>query len=211
MRFFYIFLLVGMLTSCQSFKEIHYFKDKAGDPPNYYRLKVKGHASLTSSRYLSGYFDINAVDDYFSEVVQPKNAKFTPNANVVESIDPTKAGKKFVMLLSTNSEAIAAQLGNFVQTQATLEAVAKLVNQDKVEEYNAAKTKSKKLDNDFEEIILLGDEYLKSLGPTSSRAETEAKLLAMVNRLVKKFGHEDFLTLADAATWYRANRQTLTR
>jgi hypothetical protein len=63
-----------------TFNERHYLRSSARDsngvPQNFYRVDVSGSTFLSSSRYISGYFDEDAVDIYFAEFVQPKNASF---------------------------------------------------------------------------------------------------------------------------------------
>jgi hypothetical protein len=51
-----------VLISCQSAKELHYFKTGG----NYYRLMIDEKSFASKARYLSGYFDEKAVDKYFS-------------------------------------------------------------------------------------------------------------------------------------------------
>ncbi|MEN0047259.1 MAG: hypothetical protein AAF806_09390 [Bacteroidota bacterium] len=58
------FLLLLLFCACSNFKEIHYIKDNAPDMPNYYRVKITGTSFISSSRYMSGYFDPILVQDF---------------------------------------------------------------------------------------------------------------------------------------------------
>lgn len=60
--------------------ERHYFRavDAENKPVNYFRLTIKSSSSLASSRYLSGYFDEQAVDQYFGSFKQPTQLNFVP-------------------------------------------------------------------------------------------------------------------------------------
>lgn len=78
-RRYLVFFLIWVIAGCaSSFAEKHFFKsvDQQGYTINYYRLKVNGSTFLSSSRYLSGYFDERAVDAYFNQITQPKEATF---------------------------------------------------------------------------------------------------------------------------------------
>jgi hypothetical protein len=139
-RLVVVALVAVLATGCQSIRELHYFKDKAGNPPNYYRLSIRGRAFLSSSRYLSGYFDEEAVNYYFGEITQPKDGKFDPSGaptapeqepekNGIVSVDNALHGKKYVLLLSTNSDAISSAFGSFVESKETQEELAQVLNQ----------------------------------------------------------------------------------
>ena len=72
-------LIVLLLSGCMSsFSERHFFKseDAYGNPVNYYKLSVSGKNFLSSTRYLSGYFDEKAVDAYFNQFSQPDKGLF---------------------------------------------------------------------------------------------------------------------------------------
>lgn len=65
-----------------AFQEAHYFRsERNGEGPanrNYYRVRVTGATALSSSRYVSGYFDPEAVDIYFNEIKQPDKGRIRP-------------------------------------------------------------------------------------------------------------------------------------
>ena len=141
---FSLALCASMLSACRSaFREHHFFASKdptTGEPVNYYRLEVYGSTDLSSSRYLSGYFDPDAVASYFGEIsasaddqkfptaaqnaasgaTQTTKSATTPqpvqDANLT-SVDPRKQGRQLVMLLSSNSEAIADELGELASSK----------------------------------------------------------------------------------------------
>lgn len=73
-----------LLASCATIRETHYFKDKIdanadlninSSVSNYYKVHIRGWAFLSSSRYVSGYFDEDVVNEYFNEIKQPNNGK----------------------------------------------------------------------------------------------------------------------------------------
>ena len=115
-------ILLVLINSCQSARELHYFK--SGD--NYYRLQINEKSIASKSRYLSGYFDEAAVDKYFSEMGQPDSAK------VVEWISNQNKNAQLVMILSTNSNSVAEQIGNLASNEELLETIAMMANKDKL-------------------------------------------------------------------------------
>ncbi len=102
-----IFLALG-LFSCQSSRELHFFKE--GD--NYYRLRIKQHAFLSSSRYISGYFDEQAVNNYFGDV-QRGNSKIEH----ISSSGCKQEESDLVLILSTNSDVVSQEISGLAQSQ----------------------------------------------------------------------------------------------
>lgn len=116
------------LSSCSTFKETHYFKDTLAPVANYYKVQISGYSLLSSSRYISGYYDRMAIQEYFGEIGQPDKARFVP----ISVEGSTDQNKELVLLLSSNSDAIANSISNLVKNKATLNSVALLSNKDKI-------------------------------------------------------------------------------
>ncbi|GAB3661423.1 hypothetical protein GCM10028791_35950 [Echinicola sediminis] len=157
-----LLLLAIIMVSCQSSKELHYFKE--GE--NYYRLKIKQIALLSSSRYMSGAFDENAVDYYFGEIARPDSAKIAEKplsklkpGQTAESL----ANKRMLFLLSTNSDIVAEQIGGFAENERVLEMVAKLVNKDVEREQAKLSSQEESLMAQKAEMQHLGDEIILNL------------------------------------------------
>jgi hypothetical protein len=90
-------VILIILTACgcySGFEERHYFKfSTAGSEiPNYYRLKVEGCSFISSSRYLSGYFDEDTINTYFNEFAQPTGGALVPPSRSPETNE--KAGNQ---------------------------------------------------------------------------------------------------------------------
>lgn len=152
---FSIVFLACVLGSCQSAHEIHYFKSGG----NYYRLRIDEHSFASKARYLSGYFDEKAVDKYFSDMSQPKDT--------VEWVTSENKNAQLVMILSTNSNSVAEQIGNLASNEELLENVALLSNKDKI-------TQGKVFTNSLAELKLLtagiinaGNTYIDSATTTN--------------------------------------------
>lgn len=208
---------IAVLTiSCQSIREMHYFRDRAGNPPNYYRLQIRGHAFLTSSRYLSGNFDEEAVNYYFGEIAQPKDAKFEtnkptqPSSQGIVPVGAEGENKKFVLLLSSNSDAISSAFGNFVESKETQKELARILNRDKLnelEEVRAGETTEKKK---RDKMTALGESYINSVTDVEPSASIRIKLLAYLNATAEYFGSpQNFTDLATADKWFKENRSSL--
>lgn len=131
-----VLLLTLSLSSCTTFRETHYFKDSLEPIANYYKVDINGYSFWSSSRYVSGYYDRNAIQEYFGEIEQPAKARFV-TVGTNSTIDPNK---ELVLLLSSNSDAIANGFSNLVKNKTTINSIALLANKQKIDD--AAKIKS---------------------------------------------------------------------
>lgn len=217
MRSILIFFIVGcVLSGCTRFKEVHYFRDEAGSPDNYYRLEVKGHTLMTSARYVSGYFDEEAVNQYFSEFKQPEKGKFgvadsdSSKTADIEPLSGSRDGQQLVMILSSNSDAVASQLGSYTENQKTLDALVQLVNRDRI--LSAAEAKSNLVVQQTRGKILadLGDKLIAGMNDEASQPTVAASLLQYVNAIAAELGNErPFSNFEDANNWLIHNRGRL--
>lgn len=159
-------LLLLSLSSCSSFSEVHYFKDKVGiidntskkSVSNYYRVKIKGYSFLSSSRYVSGYFNQDAVNLYFNEISQPVNGKLFTNTSVTN-----ENGNELVLIFSTNAKAISDQIGNISKNQTILNSMAQLSQKEKIVEAEKIKNELSTVDSEIQTFILNTDLYLKNI------------------------------------------------
>jgi len=131
-----------------------------GEIVNVFRLTVSGGSQLSNARYLAGYYDERAVDLFFNEIdsgdysfeagVLPGASKLFGNCNSGEAAeacktriensltvsqlgsDPSKSSKKsFVLLLSTNADAISQTIGAIAEDSAIKQGLYRLANKDK--------------------------------------------------------------------------------
>ncbi len=184
-----IFLLATiLLQSCQTGHELHYFK--AGG--NYYRIKINEKSFASKARYLSGYYDDKAVDKYFSEMSQPKESE--QKAEDVTFIKPVStttgsdhlvidSNKQFVMILSTNSDAVSEQIGAFADNEIILESIARLANKDKVDESNNYLADVTKSHDRNKAVIQLGDQFIASLADTDDNIKVKNNILIFLQNL----------------------------
>lgn len=209
----YVAILLCFSGCMSGFSETHFFKseDAYGNPINYYKLSVSGRNFLSSTRYLSGYFDEKAVDAYFNQFTQSDKGLFvgtiTTEGSNVRPIDDALAGRKLVLLLSSNSDAIAQQIGQFSNNQAVMSDLTRIIYRDHIKDAQSAKTSA-----DFQQIrgkalADIGDRVIGGLPDDADQATAEANLLFYANRLAAEFDNSiPFKSLDEAKTWLDYNR-----
>ncbi len=189
------------MMSCQSARELHYFKQ--GD--NYYRLNIKEDAFLSSSRYTAGYFDDNAVDRYFGEIARPDSAKLSESSPKLEKATTTGLesldNKKLVLLLSTNAQAVTDQIAAFAENEQTLGMIARLANKDLIDLNLELKNKAIFQKSILDGITKSGDVYLD--GAVLTAANATSNLLAFINAVAIARGRKNaFDNIEDAKKWF---------
>lgn len=198
------------------FKESHFFKsvDQSNQPINYFRVKADGGSFLSSARYVSGCFDERALDAYFGEgITQPADAKLPPAPGTqVISLSCDKGGE-FLMILSSNSDAIADQIGQLADNEDMANLLARLIRRDAVLGSGDAQ-----LDLSVERargkiLAETGDLLIANVDAnTASDAEIENSVLQYVNALVLALGgNQTFSRLTDLQLWVEQNRKSIGR
>lgn len=223
-------LLALLACGCAStFHENHFFKSDTSSAlaiPNYYRLTIKGFAIFSSSRYVSGYFDEDTVNTYFNEYTQPAGAAIVPrpkpddtkvaegklNTPSIEPVSKDLKGKKLIMILSSNSDEIATQIGALAASKQFTASLAGLVARD---QYTAADAADSRLTIEKSRAKATSDlvsRVVDGLPDKASKEDAEKTLLAFINTLASDLGHEGaFETLDGAAQWLQFNRARLLR
>lgn len=208
---------------CSTFKEFHYFKDNAPSMPNYYRLKVSGGTFMTSSRYTSGYFDEEAVSEYFNELKQPPKGRIKTglkpgdgegNEEAIQPVDASLEGTRLVMILSSHSGAVTDQIGqnvNMKNTMSTMSAIAQLVNRSLYREQTQVELSAEIEDMKKRGLMDKGNLHIDGIAPEALTAEAAAdNMLQYVNALAHYLGHtESFNSLGEAKAWFDNNRGRL--
>lgn len=137
-------LSAGCVTS---FGEEHFYQLKdpnTGKVTNYFRLTVDGYASMSSARYVSGYYDERAVDMFFNELkIKPTSSTASSTGELfvdgqtnpgttgkITPLSPSNANGALVMILSTNASSVTNTIGQFAEGQVVAEAVSNLANRD---------------------------------------------------------------------------------
>jgi hypothetical protein len=196
--------------------ETHYYRSKS-EPRNYYRVNVTASTSAVKTRYVAGYFDEEAVEEYFGEFDQPENGAFRPrqgdeSPESLKPIDPSLDGRRLVMLLSTNSDEIATQLGAIAENEQTMEVLAGLVSRDERQQASLAQHAADLSADDAARTVGVVEELLAQAKAVADQAAAEERLLRATNELTRYLGAEEpFQSRADASAWITANAGRITR
>ncbi|WP_116789748.1 hypothetical protein [Flavobacterium psychrotrophum] len=179
LKTFYLLAFASLgLCSCSNLYEVHYFKDKISSSsstkviPNYYKVEIRAHSFLSSSRYLSGYFDQSAINLYFNEFTQPANGKLFGN-NESSSAFTDEKGNELVLIFSTNSKAVSDQIGAIAKNQVVLNSAATVFLKDKFDQSRKLSQELDNADNDKNTFIFQANAYLKDI---TTKTEAEQKL-----------------------------------
>jgi hypothetical protein len=211
-----IVMLFGLLAGCSHFEEMHYFQSETGpaSPPNYFRVRVSGGATMSSSRYLSGYFDESAVDRYFSEIAQPKSVDFVDTVRqtegtTVKPVDPQLKDKSLLMILSSNADAVTEGIGGIVEGDELSNMIVSIARHSDNEAVAQARARLRHDQSQSAPLVQLGDDLVSSLPDDADRSQARQQMLQYFNAVAARFGARPFTTLAEAAAWLDANRVAL--
>lgn len=138
----------AVLAGCSTVvQENHYFaafKDNGAggrEAVQFYRVAVDGNSQFANTRYLTGYFDDRAVSLFFNELKSPANQKLfddsmvlpgAPTGTKVTPLSPTADNGAFVLIMSTNADAIASTIGSFAESQVVADSLTLLLNRDRI-------------------------------------------------------------------------------
>jgi hypothetical protein len=140
-------VLTALAGCSTTVHENHYFAayrdgaDGGREPVQFYRLTVDGNTQFSNTRYLTGYFDERAVSLFFNEIKAPANQKLFDENMVLPGaapgtkltpLSPSPEDGAFVLIMSTNADAVASTIGSFAESQAVADAITRMVNRDKI-------------------------------------------------------------------------------
>lgn len=205
-------ILTILISSCSAIRENHYFRDNIDDQAdlsNYYKVTVKGRTLFMSkTRYYAGYFDPTAVDAYFNEFNQPKNGRLRDSTSI-QPLNPDNANKQLVMIMSSNADDFAAQIGNMAQSKETLNSVLSIGNEGNYRRLKEVKSGLDGLVVVNRGIATTGESLINKLNE-QTLAQRRANLLQYVNVLAAQLGsNQTFNSLSAASQWYNQSRSVL--
>jgi hypothetical protein len=127
-------------------------------------------------------------------------------------LDGSKQGS-FVLILSTNADAVADTIGNFAESNITAQAISNLINQDRLRIAQQMANKQATLKANASAVSVELTTLLAQV-PTSapgSQATVNAylRVLSAISRALG--AGRDFQKLEDAATWFSAARLSATQ
>lgn len=215
--------LVAMVAGCSQFKETHYLRsvDANGNPVNYYRVRVKGNTGLSSSRFLSGYFDETAVDTYFGEYVQPEHARFPTTRPAAETAsgeaglragNESLEGRSLLFLLSSNSDDVATGIQSLAQSETVTATLTRMLGRDRLKASGDAAASLARATSQGKDVAALGDTLVTGLADDAPQADVQANMLRFVNRVAAYLdrGAPTLTTLDAAQQWLVENESRLT-
>lgn len=225
----------ALLASCQgTFKETHYFasvEPVSGKAVNFFRLTVRGRTEFTSARYISGYYDERAVDLFLNEAKsQPLTAGdgVAPIFKYLDCADPGDAACRtkqeerlrlvplggavakngaFVMILSTNADAIAGTIGSLAENEILLNSTLFLLNRGTIT--SAARANAVQPIADAQRSgTIAGLDALYADADGLNTTEVEGTYLQILRTIAGELGGAPpvFATDAEARAWFAANR-----
>jgi hypothetical protein len=208
-----LFLTLTTIGCASAFQEQHFFKVVSTDHRivNYYRVTVWGGTFLSSSRYIAGYYDQGTLDAYFNTFTQPTTfptsaaapapAQAAASATTVQPLSSeTGQGNHLVLLLSSNSDAIAEGLGAISQSGQVASSLGALVGGGQIKASADAADKAALGAARGDVLGALGTSVLDAdkAGPAS----TGEDLLGVVNQLADTVGpHPAFTSYQNAQDW----------
>lgn len=213
----FVCMAILLLAGCSAnIREKHFFAsypggDTSKPPVNFYRLSIEGDTQFSNARYLAGFYDERAVDLFFSELKSdqtlfPASQKDPGSQDVLKPLDPTDHGT-FVMILSTNADAIADAIGAFADSEVVGNAITQLANRSqlkKAAESDASAGSTKASASAFTDEL---KSRLDAAGEATDATAAEAAYLQAVNLIARELGRpQGFATLNDALIWLQAEK-----
>lgn len=211
--------------------ERHYFAaavdPSTNEISNVYRLSVSGSAGMANARYIAGYYDERAVDLFFNEV-KASDLSTTPGSSVAPGFfNTTCSGTTaeacreererrlsmvpaggadgshgaFVLLLSTNADAIATTIGQFAENEANLRAAMFLATRD-TQEDAAIRAATAPL---IRQSRGHTQAELSTLVTTATNSDTETAWLAVLRATASSLAPTSpptFATMDEARAWF---------
>ncbi|MFN6992894.1 MAG: hypothetical protein ACK4PH_01750 [Aquincola tertiaricarbonis] len=220
-----LFAVTAALAGCATtVSENHYFAafaDKPGggrEAVQFYRLAVDGDSQFANTRYLTGYFDERAVSLFFNELKSPSNQKLFDEGmtlpgsggSKITPLSPTAENGAFVLIMSTNADAIANTIGSFAESQVVADSLTRLLNRDRF----IAKTQSDaKLSINKAEATSLVAQLTAHTQAATAAVSSElaaASYRRALTALAQSIGYTgpEFTTMAKARDWFTLEAST---
>lgn len=202
---------------------------------NIFRVTVRGDAALANSRYVSGFYDERAVDLFFNEVkstdlpadvsragVEPifgtvdctgktdaecQTAKDKALQTVPIGVDAGRSGA-FVLILSTNADAIAGTIGAFAESQQVVQSAMYLANAPRRRQAATYQATADTVDNLRGASITEISSLLAAADAASPGAAKEQLYLATLHAAAAGLDPSAppaFTTIAEARAWFAAH------
>lgn len=210
----------ALLAGCGTvIHERHFFAsfvddpDGKREPAQFFRVKVDGNTSFSNTRYLTGYFDERAVSLFFNEIKAPANQKLFDDATVVPGapagtkltpLSPTADNGAFVLIMSTNADAVASTIGSFAESQVVADALSRMLNRDRVKAKIQSDATLAVQKSEGGALVAQVESLTRSATAAASGTQAAAIYLRALTTLARGLGYsgEEFAKLDDARSWF---------
>jgi hypothetical protein len=214
-----VVLMLALAGCGATVNERHYFAafrdnaDGVREPVQFYRLTVDGNTKFSNTRYLAGYYDERAVSLFFNEIKAPPNQKLfddtvpLPGAAAgtkLTPLTPTAENGAFVMIMSTNADAVASTIGSFAESQVVADALTRMLSRDRI--VAKGQSDAKLVVNKAQAKALVGQlqAATRAAAAASSGTDAAAAYLRGLTALARGLRYEgaDFKDVDEARTWF---------
>lgn len=213
-------LPVVALAACSTvIHEKHYFAsftdtvDGKREPVQFFRLKVDGNTSFSNTRYLTGYFDERAVSLFFNEIKAPANQRLFDDSTVLPGaaagtkltpLTPAPENGAFVLIMSTNADAVASTIGSFAESQAVADALTRLVNRDRIKAKVQSDASLSVQKAQGGAMAVQVEAQTQAASAAGTGAQAAAMYLRSLSILARGLGYTgaEFTKVEDAKTWF---------
>ena len=210
---------VGLLGGCAAvIEENHHFaafrdNGAAGrEAVQFYRVKVQGNSQFANARYLTGYFDERAVSLFFNEMRSPANGKlFDDNTTLpgsggtkVQGLSPAAGEGAFVLIMSTNVDAIASTIGSFAESQVVADSLTRMLNRDRFQAKIQSDARLSVRKAEATALVGRVDAQVRAAKDASSGEAAAASYRRALTALAQSLGYTgaEFISTAEAQAWY---------
>ena len=222
-RFLSALALAQLVGCAATVHENHYFaafKETAPgvrEPVQFYRLSVDGDSRFANTRYLTGFFDERAVSLFFNEMRSPTNANanaklFDENLRLpgatpgtqLTALSPGPGDGAFVLIMSTNADAIAGTIGAFAESQVVADSLTRMLNRDRYLAKTQSDARLSVQKAEATALVTQLDAHARAAKDAPSGEMAAASYRRALTALAQGLGYNgpEFATLADARSWF---------
>jgi hypothetical protein len=187
--------------------------DGVREPAQFYRVTVDGSTWFSNTRYLTGYFDERAVSLFFNEIKAPANQKLFDDAMVLPGaapgtkltpLAPSPENGAFVMIMSTNADAVASTIGSFAESQVVADAITRMVSRDRVVAKGQSDARLTVQKAEATALVSQLDAQTKAAREANTGTQAAASYQRALTTLARSLGYTgaDFDKLDDARNWF---------
>lgn len=213
-------LLAGCAASVQERHFFAKFKETAPGvrtPTQFFRVSVDGSAEFANARYLTGYFDERAVSLFFNETKGSADGRLfldgQKNPGTEDKLVPLNAPAgegAFVLIMSTNADAIASAIGSFAESQVVADSLTRIVNKDRFKDKARSDALLPVRKADGTSLFSRVDFNAKAATTAPRGDEAARSYLRALTAMAQALGYSgpEFASTSAAQTWFALEGNT---